>query len=364
MEALQMDDRLSPIPLRPDPTALSRTAMRSLVRAAIAESVRVFEKDRSGGMPSSAEVLKRRGWQDDRLAGILTRAASTPAMPTQAGWAQELAAVSYALLEALTPMSAAAQLLAAGLNLQFGNAGTILVPGLGTGTAAWVAEGNPIRVVQFLTSGPTLVPHKLASISALTLEMIQNQNAEQFVRSALIDSTAPAIDAALFSNVAADASRPAGILLGAVSVTASSSTDKYAAMGDDLSALTAAIANFAGNGSFAFIANPAQAMRAVSYLDLPVPMLMSPALAAGTVIAVATNALASVVEPVEVDASTAATLHMEDATPLELVKSPSTVAAPQRSLFQTASVALKMHLPVTWCVRNAGAVAVVTSVKW
>jgi hypothetical protein len=358
----------NPIPLRPDYAYARRTsreaAMQSLVRASIATALRVFEKDRSGGMPSSAEILKRKGWQDDRLAGILTRAASTPAMTTTAGWAAELATVSIALLDALTPMSAAAQLLAQGLNLSFGNAATIKVPALGSGTAAWVVEGNPIRVVQFLTTGPTLAPHKLASISALTMEMLANQNSEAFVRQALIDSTAPALDTAMFSNVAGDASRPAGILVGATSVTASTSTDKFDAMGDDLGALVGAIASYAGNGSVVFVANPAQAMRAAMYADLPFPMLMSAALAAGTVIAVATNALASVVEPVEVDASPATSLHMEDTNPLPLVASPSTVAAPQRSMFQTSSVALKMHLPVTWVVRNAGAVAVTQSVKW
>jgi hypothetical protein len=359
----------NPIPLRLDRTYARRvshdTAMQSLVRAAIAESARIFEKDRSGGMPSAAEILKRRGWQDDRLAGILTRSASGPALTTQAGWAQELATVSYALLEALTPMSAAASVLAQGQNLSFGNAATILVPGLGTGTAAWITEGQPIRVVQFLTSGPTLAPHKLASISALTLEMLQNQNAEQFVRQALIDSAAPALNVALFSNTAGSAAQPAGLLVGAVSVTASATAaDKFDAMADDLGALVGAIANYIGNGSVVFVANPTQAMRALMYADLPFPMFMSAALAPGTVIAIGTNALASVIEPVTMEASQATSLHMEDTNPLPLVASPSTVAAPQRSLFQTSSVALKMTLPVTWCVRDARAVSVTTGVKW
>jgi hypothetical protein len=188
--------------------------------------------------------------------------------------------------------------------------------------------------------------------------MIRNQNAEEIVRTALIESTAPALDAALFSNTAASAAQPAGILVGATSVTASSSTDKLDAMGDDLSNLTAAIANFAGNGSFMFIANPAQAMRAAMYADLPVPMLMSAALASGTVIAVATNALASVVEPVVIDARTATTVHEEDTNP----QTPT--ASPSKSMFQTACVALRVRLPVTWCIRNAGAVSVVTATKW
>jgi hypothetical protein len=59
-----------------------------------------------------------------------------------------------------------------------------------------------------------------------------------------------------------------------------------------------------------------------------------------------------------------ATLHMEDTTPLELVASPSTVAAPQRSLFQTDSLALRMVLPLNWLQRRAGTVAWVQNVTW
>jgi hypothetical protein len=154
-------------------------------------------------------------------ARMLTRAAVGPAISTQTGWAAELAQVSLAFLQVLAPMSAGASALARSLRVQFGNAATILIPGVTSGQAKWVAEGAAIPAVKFLLNGPTMQPFKLASISALTMEMLQNENAEAFVRQALIDSTAPALDAALFSNAAADTTHPAGILNGVTPLTAS-----------------------------------------------------------------------------------------------------------------------------------------------
>jgi hypothetical protein len=60
-----------------------------------------------------------------------------------------------------------------------------------------------------------------------------------------------------------------------------------------------------------------------------------------------------------------ATLHMEDTAPLDLVSgSPGTVASPQRSLFQTDSIALRMVLPLNWVQRRAGTVAWTQNVTW
>jgi hypothetical protein len=86
---------------------------------------------------------------------------------------------------------------------------------------------------------------------------------------------------------------------------------------------------------------------------------MSSVVTAGSVIALATNALVSVVEPVTIDAAKSVTVHEEDTNP-----QPVGSAAPGRSLFQTDSVALRIKLPVTWVVRDSRAVAVATAVKW
>lgn len=63
--------------------------------------------------------------------------------------------------------------------------------------------------------------------------------------------------------------------------------------------------------------------------------------------------------------STQAVLHM-DSTPLPLSTPglPNTVSAPQRSVFQTDTIAIKMVVRVGWGMRAAGHVQFLTSVTW
>jgi HK97 family phage major capsid protein len=348
---------MSPIPLRLDEDAAREAAMTSLSRAAVALGDRVFETKLS-----VADALRQRSWGGDRLAGVLTRAASTPAALTQTGWAAELGRVSQQFLRTLTPMSAAAALLDKCLSLSFGGDARITLPNIAPGTAHWVAEGAPIRVPQMPTVvGQSLTPAKLATIVELTREMMESSNIEAIVTQALIDSTAPALDSYLFDNVAATPGlRPPGILNGVTPIAASTSTTKLEAMDDDLSALVAAIAPYAGNGSIAFVASPPQATRiALRAEDTPGDVLMSAALAAGTCIAIATNSLVSAIEPVQIDAAKSAVLFRDDTNP-----QPPGTAGPVGSLWQTDCAALRMRLPATWALRDSRAVAVVTGAKW
>jgi hypothetical protein len=333
--------------------------MRSLSRAATAVALHAFD-----GVPSNREVgdfLRAKGWEDDRIAGLLTRATSAPALASQAQWAGEFATVTLAFLESLKPMSAAAQLIGQSLRLDLGNAASLKLPAIDAGSAGWTAEGQPIRVVKMISSsGPTLVPRKLASIIELTREMMESSSIEDIVRTALVDSTAPALDASMFSSAAADTTRPAGILVGATVVTPSAGTIASEAMADDLAALVGAIAAYSGSGSIAIVAAPAQATRIGLVAERPpFPVLMSSSLAAGTAIALATNALAVTIEPIRLDAAKSITVHEETTSPL-----PVGSALPSRSTFQTDTVALRMKFPVSWCVRDARAVSSVVTTKW
>jgi hypothetical protein len=71
-------------------------------------------------------------------------------------------------------------------------------------------------------------------------------------------------------------------------------------------------------------------------------------------------------EAPRMEMSDQATLHMEDTNPADLVSagSPGTVASPQRSLFQTDSLALRMVMPLNWLQRRAGTVAWTQNVTW
>jgi hypothetical protein len=339
--------------------ARNTRAVQSLMRAVAAEVIRYFERDRrTGTKPTIDAVLKKR-WPDDHHAWIVAKAASAPASTATAGWAQELVQTALAFLDILIPHSAGAALLTAGLNVSFNGAGTILIPGIVPGQAGWVAEGQPIRVIKDLTSGPTMTPHKIASIAVVSREMIENANVEEFIKDALITSCAPALDAVLLSSSAASSAQPAGILVGATTITASSNSSPYEAMGDDLSALAGAIAAYSGNGSFAYVAHPTQALRASAYIDLPVPMYMSASVPVGTVICTALSALASAVEPPTVETFDQPSVHFDDSVPL-----PLGTASPTKSLMQSDCIGLRIKLPASWVVRNPAAVAVTSGVKW
>ena len=96
-------------------------------------------------------------------------------------------------------------------------------------------------------------------------------------------------------------------------------------------------------------------------------VLASSALAAGTVVAIASNALCSAIDPLpRFNISTETTLHEEDTTPLPLstVGTPNTVAAPMRSLFQTDAIGVRMQLEVSWALRNAGGLSWLQGVNW
>jgi len=70
-------------------------------------------------------------------------------------------------------------------------------------------------------------------------------------------------------------------------------------------------------------------------------------------------------EAPRIEISDQATLHLEDTSPLDLVSgSPSVVAAPQKSLFQTDSLAIRMVMPLNWLQRRAGTIAWMSSTTW
>jgi hypothetical protein len=167
------------IPLRPDRDSIRDLSMRSLSRAAIAVAQRAYDGGMTPSIKSPDDFLRQRGWEGDRVAGLLTKAASAPAMTTTAGWAAELATVAMSYLASLRPMSAAAQLLAQCLQISLDGVAQVKLPAIDAGSANFVAQGAPIRVLKMVTSaGPTISMHKLASICELSREMMESGNAE------------------------------------------------------------------------------------------------------------------------------------------------------------------------------------------
>jgi hypothetical protein len=64
------------------------------------------------------------------------------------------------------------------------------------------------------------------------------------------------------------------------------------------------------------------------------------------------------------EVGTGATIHMESATPADIVSPAGVPAAPTKSLFQIDVVGLRMTLMAAWGMRNPAHVAIVISYQW
>jgi hypothetical protein len=300
-------------------------------------------------------------WPSDRItAEILERASSAPAMTGVAGWAAELTQrlVSDAI-SIMSGVSAGAEVLRRCLMLALDRNG-FLVPGLvvdATG-ASFVAEGDPIPVHNLATTPGSIPFTKLASIAVLTREMVESSNAEALIGNALGRAAGLALDAVLFSSAAATSAAPAGLRNGIGALTASVNTDPFAAVFEDMATLFNAVGQVGGAGPFVLVAGPGRAitfsMRVGGGAQLSVYPVAS-SFVGNDLIAIAPQAIAAALgtEPV-IEAAKAGVLHMDTAP------SASPSAGARKEMYQTDSIAVKMHWPVSWLLRDARGVAWLT----
>jgi Phage capsid family len=348
-----------PVPLRPDPSAIYDDGMRSLSRAAIASARAAL----SGNQATPGQIL-RTTWGDDRVAALVLRSPTTPTGTDSVA----LQSVAVALLANLVPLSAAADLIARGLQLAFGNAGLINVPALALLTADFVGERKPYPVAQGTSSATTLSPHKIGVITELTREMIEGSNAEQMVQTLLIENIGPSLDRLMFSTTAASADRPAGLLAGIAPITPSTGgtgANKVDAMASDLQALATAVAPVAGNGQIGIVAAPAQGVAlALRVLRMPYNLMTSTALPTGTVVSIAFPTLVTALEGApEISTSKVALIH-EETQPAAIVDIGGVVAHPVRSIFQTDTIAVKVRQAVSWALRSSSGLAWTQNTVW
>jgi hypothetical protein len=352
MTMLEMRPRTDSAPpsLRRDPPLQlppGNTFLRHIVTLALAQIER-----------SSPHEIASRMWPSD----MVLRAATAPAMTSVAGWAAELVRTLVADgLRALGPASAGAQLLQQGLVLSFEGHGVVSAPGLVAeyGNAGFVGEGAPIPVRQLTNTAKQLLPHKLAAIGVLTREMVESSNAEQLIGDALMRAAGRMLDEVLFDANPETAIRPAGLRNGVAATTPSASTDPIEAVFEDVSALVNSLAPVAGNGPYALIASPGRAaamqLRFVSEDD-NFKVYASSAVV-NDLLAVAPAALVAALSPEpEIEASKAATLVMDTAP------GAAGTMGPERSMFQTDTLALKMRWPVSWALRDPRGFAWMTPV--
>ncbi|MCP3471408.1 phage major capsid protein [Bradyrhizobium sp. CCGUVB1N3] len=298
-------------------------------------------------------------WPNDRsLEHLLTRAASNPAMVSVPGWAAELSQryVSDAI-QALGPASSAAQILRKCLVLSFDGYGSISAPGFVAeyGNAGFVAEGQPIPVRQLTTTPAVLDPHKLAAIAVLTREMLESSNAEALISDALVKAAGRMMDEVLFDANPAAANRPAGLRYGVAALPVSTASDGFEAVFEDVAALINSLAPVGGNGPYILVGAPGRAVmmgaRFAERSDVDLSIFGSNAVV-NDLLAIAPAALVAAISPEpEIETVNAATLVMDTAP------GAAGTMGPEKEIWQTDSIAIKVRWPVSWALRDPRAFA-------
>ncbi len=117
----------------------------------------------------------------------------------------------------------------------------------------------------------------------------------------------------------------------------------------DLQKLISAVAVVAGNSPIVLICAPGQAVAVnLRAFDFGYPVLVSSALADGTVIAIATAALVSATggSP-SIDTTKTASYSMDDAAPGAIMTGGQRVIAS----FQNDTIGIRLRLPISWALR-------------
>jgi hypothetical protein len=313
-------------PLRPDPQAITRDIHRAFERSLAAHVLGCIHGQ-------SPEHVARKAWPDDARTGVLTRAAMSPTDTTNAAALMQTRVSSLLLV---APPSAAARLFENCVQLNFDGVYQFYIPHVNTRPVPlFVGEGQPLPFAQPSIGKATIGPVKKLAFGVAVTEELNDATPETatVVLGRLFgESAARALDAYAFDAVAGDATRPPGLLNGVTPLTAATGAGGIDAAAADLAALAGAISD-AGMGAdnLTLVCNPREATK-LRLLRGPVfefQLLSSPAIAAGTVIAIVPTAVAVGTEGLpEFESSKQPEVHFEDTNPQPVPAGPST-----RSMF-------------------------------
>jgi hypothetical protein len=198
-----------------------------------------------------------------------------------------------------------------------------------------------------------LNPHKLALISVLTRELMESSNIEAAVEDAFSKASGAALDAAFFDANPESAARSAGMKYNNTALTPSAATDFWQAAFEDVAALINAIGPVAGPGPYFLIGSPGRAVAMGLRFNIDPSVARQIQIFGSTAMgndlaAIAPNAIVTAASATpEVEMARAAALVMDDTAP----GAPGTTG-PEKSVFQTDSVALKVRWPVSWALRS------------
>lgn len=314
------------------------------------------------------EQIERGVFADDRaVAAILHRATAPIGTTTTSGFAAELAQdLVGSFLATLAPLSAAATLIAQGLQVPLARAASMKLPareGAPSTTVSWVGESDPIPVREYaLNDDCELAPRKHGFIIGVSREVAKRAGGDAVIRTLIREDAAATLDGAYFATDAGDADSHAGMLAGLTPLAGYGGGDRVA-METDLTALSDVV-SAGGSGQLAFIVSPkrANAFRIRFPEHAGLTMLPSLAVADDRVIAVDPASWAhGFGDDFEIDVSPSATIHM-DTEPEQI--SDSGVAAPVRSYWQTDCLAYRLLADVAFAARRTNAVAYLDGATW
>ncbi|MHC2412887.1 hypothetical protein ACVJGC_005478 [Bradyrhizobium diazoefficiens] len=231
--------------------------------------------------------------------------------------------------------------------------------------AKFILRGDPAPAHSFVFDGISLTPRKAASIVAVTAELFEHSipNIEAALRILLSDSVGLMLDSIMFDGAAADETRPASILNGVTPSAASNSSARSDAMAADVATVAGSVAAVSGNNPIILIAGPKQAVALRMAPRMPFEVLASSALD-GKLVAVASNALASLISPVpKFTATDQGTIHLNTAPlPLTSTGTPVIMNYPILGLFQHDMIALRTQIEIDWAVRSTEGIAFIESI--
>jgi len=346
-----------------------------LVRRAVVHGVAAV----SGGGTPDPETVKRVLEQrypghDEATHEIVTRAAAPLATTGTSGFVSQLVQSTWSgFLDALRGPSVYPDLRDRGYGVSFDAAGTAYLPQR-TGSGAngsFFAEGSPIRVGRITVAAPTFTSRKMGVIIPFTREAARRSTPqlEGVLRRSIVEDTAVTLDGILLDATAGDSIRPAGLLYGVSAAATGYGGGDYTAVKEDFKALLAPFiaANAADN--ITVIMNPAQAL-AIGMMDGPdnnsawfqaissrVNIVESTNATAGRLVAIRNTDFATALGDMpEFEVSNQATIHMESASPTNVITSSAAAAGEVQSLWQTDSSALRMVMDVSWTMARSGMV--------
>jgi hypothetical protein len=325
-----------------------------------------FAADR-GEFHSPTQMAKSL-WPDDPTTPIITRAATAPASTTTSGWASDLALPQPGpFLESLGPLSAAAQLIAAGQQINLRGTTALAFPkrlaSIPASDVTWAGQGSPVGVRNLPFDTVAIGPnHKLATASALTHELVMGGDGQSIVSLVLREDIGMSLDASLFSSTQATVDRPGGILYGLTSLGATAGGGESAMLGD----LEKLASSIAASGNVAYIMSPKQYVSAQLRLGTNRPQTIWPSasLAAGTVVAIEPAAFICALGALRIEASEEATFHLDTAP--QQISTGGTMAqgGDVRSAWQTDLIVILAILECTWGMRGDGLVAFISGATW